>query len=53
MGDPPRPFGAEKTHSYLALVGAVGIESTTLLEIKEFCGAAWPSRVLKGIERNP
>jgi len=30
------------------LVGAVGIETTSLLEIKEFCGAAWPSKVLKG-----
>jgi hypothetical protein len=23
-------------------------ETTTLLETKEFCGAAWPSKVLKG-----
>ncbi len=30
------------------LVGAVGIESTTLLETKEFCDAARPSKVLKG-----
>ena len=30
------------------LVGAVGIETTAVLETKEFCGAAWPSKVLKG-----
>jgi hypothetical protein len=30
----------------------VWIETTTLLETKEFCGAAWPSKVLKGKERN-
>jgi hypothetical protein len=30
------------------LVGAVGIESTSYMETKEFCGAAWPSKVLKG-----
>jgi hypothetical protein len=30
------------------LVGAVGIESTNCMETKEFCGATWPSKVLKG-----
>jgi hypothetical protein len=30
------------------LVGAVGIESTNDMETKEFCGATWPSKVLKG-----
>src|SRR6266566_2027551 len=30
------------------LVGAVGIETTAVLETKEFCGAARPSKVLKG-----
>ena len=34
------------------LVGAVGIESTNCMEIKEFCGAPWPSKVLKATERN-
>jgi len=34
------------------LVGAVGIESTNCMEIKEFCGALWPSKVLKATERN-
>ena len=34
------------------LVGAVGIESTNRMETKEFCGAAWPSKVLTGKERN-
>ncbi len=28
----------------IRLVGAVGIETTSLLETKEFCGAAWPSK---------
>jgi len=28
----------------VVLVGAVGIETTTVLEIKEFCGAPWPSK---------
>jgi TonB family protein len=30
----------------------VWIETITLLETKEFCGAPWPSKVLKVIERN-
>jgi len=30
------------------LVGAVGIETIILLKTKEFCGAPWPSKVLKG-----
>jgi hypothetical protein len=34
------------------MVGAVGIETTALLETKEFCGAPWPSKLLKGMERN-
>jgi len=34
------------------LVGAVGIESTNCLEIKEFCGATWPSKVLNGKRGN-
>ena len=34
------------------LVGAVGIESTNCMETKEFCGAAWPSKVLKGKRGN-
>jgi hypothetical protein len=33
-------------------VGAVGIESITLLERKEFCGALWPSKVLGRKARN-
>jgi hypothetical protein len=32
---------------------AVGIETIHLLEIKEFCGARWPSKVLKGKDGNP
>ena len=35
------------------MVGAMGIESTSCMETKGFCGAPWPSKVLKGIERNP
>jgi hypothetical protein len=35
------------------VVGAVGIESTNYMEIKEFCGAPRPSKVFKGIQRNP
>ncbi len=31
----------------------VGFESTSDMETKEFCGAAWPSKVLKGKRRNP
>jgi hypothetical protein len=31
---------------------AIRIESTSDMETKEFCGAAWPSKVLKGKERN-
>ena len=37
----------------MVLVGAVGIESTNYMETKEFCGAPWPSKVLKRKERNP
>jgi hypothetical protein len=37
----------------IGLVGAVGIETTILLEIKEFCGARWPSKVLKRMGGNP
>jgi hypothetical protein len=37
----------------MVLVGAVGIETTNLMETKEFCGAPWPSKVLKRKERNP
>ncbi len=32
----------------VGMVGAVGIESINVLEIKEFCGAPWPSKVLEG-----
>jgi hypothetical protein len=39
MPDRARVFGG---------TGAVGIEITTVLEIKKFCGAPWPSRYLKG-----
>lgn len=34
------------------VVGAVGIETITLLETKEFCGAARSSKELKGKEGN-
>ena len=30
----------------------MGFESTNRMETKEFCGAAWPSKVLKGIGGN-
>jgi hypothetical protein len=43
-----RPF-----NFYERMVGAAGIETMTVLEIKEFCGAPWPSKVLKRKERNP
>jgi len=36
----------------IGLVGAVGIEPTNYMEIKESCGTARPSKVLKGIQRN-
>jgi hypothetical protein len=31
----------------------MGFESTSDMETKEFCGAAWPSKVLKGKRGNP
>jgi hypothetical protein len=31
----------------------MGFESTSEMETKEFCGAAWPSKVLKGKRGNP
>ncbi len=31
---------------------AIWIESTNDMETKEFCGAPWPSKALKGKERN-
>jgi hypothetical protein len=34
------------------LVEPMGFESTIDKETKEFCGAAWPSKVLKGKRRN-
>jgi hypothetical protein len=34
------------------LVEPMGFESTSDMETKEFCGAAWPSRVLKGKRGN-
>ena len=34
------------------LVEPMGFESTSDMETKEFCGAAWPSKVLKRKERN-
>ena len=30
------------------MVEPMGFESTSYMETKEFCGAAWPSKVLKG-----
>lgn len=30
----------------------VGFESARYIETKEFCGAPWPSKVLKGMEWN-
>jgi hypothetical protein len=35
------------------MVEPMGFESTRCMEIKEFCGAARPSKVLKGIQWNP
>src|SRR6266852_5683428 len=35
------------------LVEPMGFESTRDMETKEFCGAAWPSKVLKGKRGNP
>jgi hypothetical protein len=35
------------------LVEPMGFESTNCMKTKEFCGAPWPSKVLKRIERNP
>jgi hypothetical protein len=32
--------------------GAMGFESTTGEKTKEFCGAVWPSKVLKGKRGN-
>jgi hypothetical protein len=34
------------------LVEPIGFESASCMEIKELCGATWPSKVLKGKERN-
>ena len=34
------------------LVEPMGFESTSDMETKEFCGAAWPSKVLKGKRGN-
>ena len=31
----------------------MGFESASRMETKEFCGAPWPSKVLKRKERNP
>jgi len=30
----------------------MGFESTSDMETKEFCGAPWPSKELKGMEGN-
>jgi hypothetical protein len=35
------------------LVDLMGFESTNDKETKEFCGAPWPSKVLKGKGGNP
>jgi len=35
-----------------AVVDQVGFESTHYMITKEFCGAPWPSKVLKGKKRN-
>jgi hypothetical protein len=35
------------------MVEPMGFESTDYNKIKEFCGAAWPSKVLKGKRENP
>jgi hypothetical protein len=48
-----RYVAAVKSMRSRRLVGAVGIEITALLEIKEFCGAPWPSKSLKGKGGNP
>jgi len=34
------------------MVEPMGFESTSDMETKEFCGAAWPSKELKRKERN-
>lgn len=34
------------------LVEPMGFESASCMEIKEFCRAIWPSKELKGKERN-
>lgn len=39
-----REISAANAVGFVGLVGAVGIETTSLLEIKEFCGAARPSK---------
>jgi hypothetical protein len=38
--------------SWKRLVEPMGFESANCMETKEFCGAAWPSKVLKGKEGN-
>jgi hypothetical protein len=35
------------------LVEPMGFEFTSHMKTKEFCGAAWPSKVLKGKGGNP
>jgi hypothetical protein len=50
-------FAYEKSEAALLLAsctkdarkicGAVGIETITLMETKEFCGVTWPSKELK------
>jgi hypothetical protein len=35
------------------LVEPMGFESTSNMITKEFCGATWPSKVLKGKGGNP
>jgi hypothetical protein len=45
-------IAAASCRKQIGLVGAVGIEPTNYMEIKEFCGTARPSKVLKGIQRN-
>jgi hypothetical protein len=34
------------------LVEPMGFESASPMETKEFCGATWPSKVLKGKDGN-
>ena len=34
------------------LVEPMGFESASFMETKEFCGEPWPSKVLKGKEKN-